>query len=304
MNIEDLYYFKHVAETQHLTKSAQDLFLSQAHLSRAIKRLEHEIGVELFDRKGRSIYLNESGKVFYHYVVKFMSVYNEAIKETQQTAARSHFDVTIVTNSGAYMPGLLAYVAEKCPAIKVRQLSAPRKKIITMLRNSSVNFSITAPPLQELDITTQVLGNEAPALIYPKNHWLDECGHVHLQDVLSEDFVGVAQGYGARDSLDAAFRAIGKAPTFVLETGDTSSVMSYVENGFGIACCAKSLVNKHPYYKDHYTDIEEVIPCILALSWNKQMDFTEKQLIFRDAAIAYFTELLGLPKNHIPFPML
>lgn len=65
MDIVLLKYFLTVANTQHMTRAAQELNITQPSLSAAIRRLESELGVPLFDRVGRNIQLNEYGRIFY-----------------------------------------------------------------------------------------------------------------------------------------------------------------------------------------------------------------------------------------------
>ncbi|MDW8566037.1 helix-turn-helix domain-containing protein [Staphylococcus shinii] len=57
-------YFQNVANTEHITKSAENLHVAQPALSKIIKNLEEELGAELFDRIGRNIKLNTYGKIF------------------------------------------------------------------------------------------------------------------------------------------------------------------------------------------------------------------------------------------------
>ena len=64
MNLLQLKYFQEVARYQNITKTAEILHVSQPSLSTSIKHLEEELGIELFDRKGKSIVLNEDGQNF------------------------------------------------------------------------------------------------------------------------------------------------------------------------------------------------------------------------------------------------
>lgn len=64
MELYQLRFFKAVAESKTLTEASQLVNVTQPSLSRAIKKLENEFGVELFDRVGRNLILNDNGKVF------------------------------------------------------------------------------------------------------------------------------------------------------------------------------------------------------------------------------------------------
>ncbi|OBR92864.1 MULTISPECIES: LysR family transcriptional regulator [Clostridium] len=68
MNLNQLYYFRKLAQLQHFTHAAKELYITQPSLSGAISSLEEELGIELFHRQGRKIKLTKYGKVFYQYV--------------------------------------------------------------------------------------------------------------------------------------------------------------------------------------------------------------------------------------------
>jgi DNA-binding transcriptional LysR family regulator len=63
-----LHYFKALAEREHLTQTAKDLMVSAPDLSTTITRLERDLGVQLFDRVGRNIRLNEYGRIYLRHV--------------------------------------------------------------------------------------------------------------------------------------------------------------------------------------------------------------------------------------------
>ena len=73
MTITQLTYFKELAKIQHITKTAQALHISQPSLSSALKSLETELGVSLFDRKGKYLTLNEHGQLFLQYVERALN---------------------------------------------------------------------------------------------------------------------------------------------------------------------------------------------------------------------------------------
>lgn len=69
MNLQWLYYFNTIAELEHYTRAAEKLHVSQSNLSHAIKELENELGVQLFERQGRNIKLTKYGEIFQPYVI-------------------------------------------------------------------------------------------------------------------------------------------------------------------------------------------------------------------------------------------
>ena len=87
MKLLQLYYFKALAEREHLTATAAELYISPPSLSAAISRLETDLGVPLFDRVGRNIRLNDKGRQFYDHVKLALDELDKGFDELQSTAA-------------------------------------------------------------------------------------------------------------------------------------------------------------------------------------------------------------------------
>ena len=68
MNLSQLYYFRKLAEVQHYTKAAQELYITQPSLSASILSLERDLGIDLFQREGRGVKLTKYGRDFYVHV--------------------------------------------------------------------------------------------------------------------------------------------------------------------------------------------------------------------------------------------
>lgn len=189
MELRHLWYFKRVAELEHLTKAANDLFVSQSHLSHVIIELESELGVQLFDRVGRGIQLNPCGREFYHDVVKLFNGFEDARRKIQEIYKRQATQLTIVTNVSTYMPGLLKANKNDSPNLNIQQYSAKRRKIIRMMLDGDADFAICCPMLtEEPDLETLLIHTENGVIIYPKDHWLKERTSVSLLELKNENF--------------------------------------------------------------------------------------------------------------------
>lgn len=79
MTLNQLYYFKKLAELQHFSKSASELYISQPSLSYSIKNLEKELGTSLFQKKGRNVVLTNHGSEFYNCVVEVLTKLEDGV---------------------------------------------------------------------------------------------------------------------------------------------------------------------------------------------------------------------------------
>ena len=84
MDLNQLYYFTVVAETENITKAAQKLYITQPALSRAIARLEAELEIKLFDRKTNALILNDDGQIFLKHVTMGLDSINAGVYAIRQ----------------------------------------------------------------------------------------------------------------------------------------------------------------------------------------------------------------------------
>ena len=292
IELRHLLYFKRVAETEHLTKAASDLFISQSHLSHVIIELETELGVRLFDRVGRGIRLNPCGTEFYHDVVKLLYEYDDAKKKAQEIYLRQMTQLTIVTNISSYMPGLLRRNKQVSPGLNIRQHSLKRRRILRTLVNGDADFAICCPMLDESpELESLLLHTELGVIVYPAGHWLENCPSTSLLALKDESFVSVAQGYGTRDTQELYLREAGIRINSTVETSDTSAVYAFVKEGLGIAIAPKTMTLMDPYFSKHYVNLDESPPATIGLTWRRDHYLSEAAKAFFEITRAYFQEI-------------
>lgn len=86
MNLSQLRYFRKLAQVQHFTRAAEELFITQPALSNSIKQLEGELGIPLFEQHGRNVRLTKFGKEFNEYVSEGLDVIDKGIQVAQEHA--------------------------------------------------------------------------------------------------------------------------------------------------------------------------------------------------------------------------
>ena len=291
MDVKTLVCFKKVAELEHMSKAAEELYISQAHLSRIIAALEEEIGVPLFDRVGRGICLNNCGKMYYEYTLKIFALLDESVKKVRDEYSRGKAQLIVGTNAATYLPKFFSIFMRETPGIRIKQYSFVKKKLIQYLHTEKTDFNIICPPSNDIELFSIPLHKEPAIIIYPENHWLKNRTKVSLHELAGEDFVGVNLGYGARDAVEIMYEENNFKPNFVVETEDSALVKQYVNKGIGIGVVPKTLMLLDPYYKDHYCEFEEDIYGILSLEWRKDRVLSEEDIVFFNTALEYFYQL-------------
>lgn len=127
MELSVLHYFIKTAQIQHMSNAAAELNISQSALSTNIKKLEEDLGVNLFDRRGKHIYLNEYGKVFLEYAQSITSQYNSAKFLLSNMKTQSESTVTVSMPAITSFPGLMSHIKKSCPDVVFRNIQTNHK---------------------------------------------------------------------------------------------------------------------------------------------------------------------------------
>lgn len=121
MDLLQLKYFQTVARTEHITKAAEELHISQPSLSKVIARLEDDLEVPLFDRKGRQIKLNNYGKTFLRRVNRMFTELEDGKHELSDMRGNENNKISFALNVMSLFPELLKEYLKKFPHTRFRQ---------------------------------------------------------------------------------------------------------------------------------------------------------------------------------------
>lgn len=148
MEIRHLRYFLAVAEELHFARAAERLHIEQSPLSRAIKELEEELGVVLFDRTTRSTRLTRAGKLFLEHVRRVFAVLQQARDSVRAAANGFHGQLRVALSDGitpSRLPTLLALCRQEEPEVEIRFSEVPLTQQIKGLHDDlyDVGFALS-----------------------------------------------------------------------------------------------------------------------------------------------------------------
>ena len=239
MEIRQLIYFKKVAEVEHITKAAESMYISQPTLSLAIRRLENELGVALFERKGRNVRLNEYGKIFYDEVKPAIDHLEAATKKLAELQSSNDNKVTIIAPSLYVYPGMMEKIYEMYPNIHISRINSNDinhlDEISYMLMNREIDMCITMAPISGNGIERIPLRPEPMMVLVSDNHPLASRESVSLEELRGEKFVADMNGTPVRASMDALCDKIGFRPDIAYETRSDKDIHLGVASGKYIA---------------------------------------------------------------------
>ena len=292
MNMQQLYYFRHLAETCHLRQSAEELFISPAALSASISNLEGELNTTLFNHVGRKLVLNEEGKTFYTHTIRIISELELARKEISKRDNEK--SITLLTNNTiAFRDVILKYIIEN-PDVVFHYRAVNEEQVASIPLNNPDAFvlcTIQDVILDEYDY--RVINEENyNVIVVHKDHPLSNRSEIHLLEVADEKIVVPPLNYAGREYLNRLYAAGGRTPNIIAE-GDFKLRMDIVEAKKGI-CIAPSESVKNYESEDNSLRfiriIEPKIPRTQAIAWPKKKKFSEIDTAFLEFFMAQTAE--------------
>jgi len=235
MDIVHLQYFQVVAEQENLTRAAEILHISQPALSASISKLEKELGVQLFDRVGRRIQLNQYGRIYSDYVNQALNNLNNAARELDNCTRRRKQTITISTVSTQAIQDLLSDFLDSHTNIAIRRYEVMPRDVFDELKNNDCDFVITATSGTYRDTeNTCIVKREKLYLAVQKKHPLASRGEVSLKEAKDEAFVSLPEGYSFREITEGLCRQAGFSCD-VLHECFHCQLLNYVSDGIGVA---------------------------------------------------------------------
>ncbi|MEU3984003.1 LysR substrate-binding domain-containing protein [Streptomyces sp. NPDC026672] len=277
MELRTLRYFTAVAETRHFGKAAERLHMAQPPLSQAIRRLETELGVDLFTRTTRQVALTAAGEVFRTDVERILKAVDEAVARVGRFASGLEGVLRIgLTGSASYrqLPALARLLKREMPHVMMEvhtEMLTPAQELGLIERRLDVG--VLRPPVRQEGITHRALADEPLVVAVPTEHWLAEADTVRVEQLRHEDFVmyGAALGSVVNDAVVRSCLAAGFYPHRAYEVTETSAALALVAAGLGVAVLPDS-IRSAPREGVVCKDIEDALSVPLALAWRTEDD--------------------------------
>jgi LysR family transcriptional regulator, transcription activator of glutamate synthase operon len=238
MDVEHLRWFLAVADREHVTGAAAEVHVSQPALSRALARLEAEVGVPLFSRRGRSLRLNRYGATFRSHVQRALAELDQARLELADVTGLDRGVVSLAfgpTHGTVRIPALLAAYHVERPEVRFQLREGDTDAMRAWLSDGEVDLILTSPRPAGREFSWVPVLREQLLLAVPPTHPLARRREIRLRQVADEPFVALKPGFGLRALADDLCRRAGFAPKIAVESEDPTTIRSLVAAGLGLA---------------------------------------------------------------------
>lgn len=238
MEIESLKCFVVLSDKKKFTEAAFECNMTQSTLSKKIKKMENELGVQLFNRTMHETVLTEEGKKFYKYAKSILMMYDRALVELQPNTIRLGCMSVL---SPYHIPKML------------RDFSLSHQHLEFHIKESSARYAIDhIDDFDSILIRTDLLDKPSDYVICPLIddelcvvvsilNPLSRQSEIYLSDIKDEAFIFPEKGSGGYEIFYDACKQAGFEPNIVVEMPHTSTMFSFVEENVGISLSFKKV---------------------------------------------------------------
>ncbi len=243
MNLQQPYYFKVIAELEHYTKASKSLLISQSSLSHSISKLEEELNVPLFYKKGRNVKLTKYGDIFLSYVSRALDEINLG-KEILLNLTNPNTGTVSLSYlsplSTQFIPSIINefYKDINNSQIKFQLYQNPSQKIIESIKDGSVDLGFCSIP-DDPDIDYELIYTQEMVVVVSVKHPWASKQFVDLKELGSESVVTYDNQCGIRVYIDKIFKSLNITPNIKFEVEYDNMIIGIVSANLGLAVMPK-----------------------------------------------------------------
>ncbi len=204
MTLTELKYIVAVARERHFGRAAEACFVSQPTLSVAIKKLEEELGVQLFERGGAEIAVTPVGEQIIDEAQRILERTN-AIREIAQQGRdplSGPLKVGIIYTIGPYLlPNLIRAMIADAPAMPLILQENFTVRLLELLRQGEIDVAVLADPFPDTGLVTQALYDEPFVVAMPRAHAWAKRKSIGTQELKDETMLLLGTGHCFRDHV-------------------------------------------------------------------------------------------------------
>ena len=228
MEIRQLRYFLDIAQTEHLTQSANNLFVTQSTLSHGLRQLEQELNVTLFDRLGRGLKLSQAGAEFRIYAtraLKEIEAGRMALAELNGLQAGKLTVGVFPTFMNTVVPAAVAAFSQAHPHVRMEVRDLRADAIEVLLLRGELDLGVAFQPTEREEIKTEPLFDERMLLVVGPLHPLAGRRTMSLKALAGIPLALLPRSFATRRLIDANLRQAGVMPTVRVEMDSVEALL-------------------------------------------------------------------------------
>jgi DNA-binding transcriptional LysR family regulator len=246
MELRHLRTIAAVAKHRSFTKAGEELFLSQAAVSQQIRRLEEELGVEVFRRTSRSVELTAEGRVILGYAERVLAEVDGMHTELEEISGLLSGELRIggVYPTGPYdLFGMLADFRAAHPGVAIHMVEATQDDVLTALRADELDCAFAAldPDALGDEFAATLLWEDEFVVALPSNHPLCARKRITFEELAAEDLIAYRDNSALRRRLERTMAERDLEPRNAFVCTEMAAVRALTSKGLGVAVMPRSI---------------------------------------------------------------
>ena len=237
--LRQLQYFIAVAEQGSVTRAAQNLSISQSSVTEAIKELEGDLGVELFERHPRGLSITHNGHQFLRHATKILATVSDARNAFSETKENTGGTLNIGVTSlvaGYVLSDLLARYRRACPGVEVSAIEDNGSYLEHLLIGGELDVAVMVISnlRDRMALQAEILETSPYRLWLPMGHPLVSADIISIADITKEPLIMLTVDE-IEENTGKLLSALGARPHVAFRTRSVEAVRSLVATGAGVA---------------------------------------------------------------------
>lgn len=260
MDATQMQYFHMVCQEGNYAKAAEKLYISPQGLSKAIHKLENELGVVLLESTGSGLVLTAAGRAVQRYCQPYLQQHRKLLNEIEMVKRQEDSSLKIGIKAGfadAVAPGLLLSFIHDYPQIRTSVRAYPINTLKEMMASPEHPVWILPGPYDTSVFESLVRFREKIFLLASRSHPLAEHDSISVRDIDGYPLVCLPHDIGQKHMLDTILDSNLMMPAqYLLDITDQDFIMRLVQNGDAISFSSNPAYQKYPGIKRiDFTDL-------------------------------------------------
>jgi len=251
MDVRALQQFLNLADSLHFGRASEASHVSPSALSRGIRRLEQEVGAELFERNNRSVSLTDAGRLFLDYARDAVGEWDAIRNTLMEASGELHGEISMfcsVTASYSFLFDILTRFRRNHPRIEIKLHTGDPEEAVARVQTGTEDISIGARPVNLPKGLAFRLITVSPLVFIAAS---DNRQHPKLdRPPRAEDWSGtpmiLSERGLARSRVDDWFRGLGATPNIYAQVAGNEAIVSMVSLGFGVGVVPQIVLDNSP----------------------------------------------------------
>ncbi|MGJ0844806.1 LysR family transcriptional regulator [Clostridium tertium] len=247
MNFRKLKIFYETTRHLNMTKVAREMYISQPSISQSINELEAELGVKLFDRIGKKLFLTHEGEVFLNYTRRMLNLYDEGVKSLREFTDNKKGKIIIgaSTTIGIYiLPDIIKDFSSNFKDIEISLIIENTKNIEKLILENKVDFAFVEGEINSEEIIKEVEWKDELVFICGDENKLRNLQIVSGKMLEDQKLIMREVGSGTREHTEIFLKKNKIKFNTFLELGNTEAIKRTVEANLGVGCVSYRVIEE------------------------------------------------------------